>query len=63
MSSSTSGVHLIFCDSSSAILSIASSSAGGVGDGTGEGSSADGLSFFFISPLAFDSMAGMAGGS
>ena len=45
------------------MLSNASSSAGGVGDDTGEGSSDDGLSFFFINPLAFDSMAGMAGGS
>ena len=62
MSSSTSGGHFIFCDSSST-LSIVSSSAGGVGDDNEEGPSDEGLSFFFSSPLAFDSMAGMAGGS
>lgn len=62
MSSSTSCGHFIFCDSSSA-LSTVSSSTGGVGDGKGERSPDEGFSFFFSSPLAFDSMAGMAGGS
>lgn len=62
MSSSTSGGHFIFCDSSSSIYMI-SSSVGGVGEGNGEESSEGTFSFFFSSPLAFDSMAGMAGGS
>ena len=56
------------CCVSSSLLSTAVSSAGGVGDtdGDSEGEwSSDGgtFSFFFRSPLAFDSMAGMAGGS
>lgn len=62
MSSSTSCGHFIFCDSSST-LSIVSSTAGGARDGNGERSSDEDFSFFFSSPLAFDSMAGMAGGS
>ena len=62
MSSLTSGGHFIFSDSSCA-LSTVSSSAGGEGDGNGERSSDEGFSFFFSSPLAFDSMAGIAGGS
>ena len=52
---------------SSCVVSNALSSAGGVGDGdedmAGENSSDGTFSFFFSSPLAFDSIVGMAGGS
>lgn len=34
-----------------------------MGDGNGERSPEEGFSFFFSSPFAFDSMAGIAGGS
>jgi len=62
ISFSTSGGHFIF---SSSMSSVALSSAGGVGDSEGDGDwSSDGtFSFFFSNPLAFDSIAGMAGGS
>ena len=62
MSSSTSCGHLIISDSSSALSTICSS-VGGEGDGNGERSPDEGFSFFFSSPLAFDSIAGIAGGS
>ena len=68
ISSSTSGGHFIFCVSSS-VSSTSLSSAGGVGDADGEmedvcpSSEGNFSLFFFNSPLAFDSMEGIAGGS
>ena len=62
MRSSTSCGHFIICDSSSAWSTVCSL-AGGEGVGNGERSPDEGFSFFFSSPLAFDSMAGIAGGN
>ena len=42
---------------------MVSSSMGGVGEGKLKESSDGTFSFFFSKPLAFDNMAGMAGGS